>query len=1222
MRIGKDDGDDFRDFVGELLRSVPGYGCPELRDSGGPDGGIDLYCAREALVVECKHVGADVPSPSERVDREWQEVRDRLDKALLSEAGQARPTRNPYRPWADADRPIRRYIFTTSAVLANEQRRRDLACEIKTFFHSTIAPRTGYGHLARIKVEVLDWARISTLLEPLPALRFRWLDPWPPGYAELEAGPLTGFRSFLHSTKLPYLSRDDWQPPHGTQKAWTETGLFQALLAPATEEPVLILIGPGGVGKTRLGLELARRLHGDGWWVIRCDGSRATIDGLRDLVGRAPRDTRLLLFVDYLEQWPGFEAVAAEVAELNHRTGHTIRVIATCRSSYRDRLPAAAVQIVAVGESGASEAAYARAVCLHILSGIGVDAAALAEACHDNFALAAFLCYLKEVKPEGFAAEIAALRAERDFRTWTLGRLRRAGLSVLLPVAGLLAASPFPVTVFDDLARAHGGDPARLRDVLVADRWLERQEPLGDAPGGAVWATFHDVFADVVITQALETASDRVDAIDRLLDAGASHGVLRQTFNALERSRLSESLAGVNWLARLRELERRHPGILPRHAAQLMNSGLFEPSVRLALLDGDPDFRYAVTSNPVCDIGVAVTADALVHAAEDRSPAFETVLLPLLDGAVAKPRFSNMVLRLAFRARPERYRPAAERAIRAQPTAFQTHFLLRVWLKEAARHEAATQTEAVSEAVRSWLSALGTRPEASFVLAPWLEAAVAIKGERAAEMVALIQEHLETWLQTERRANALDAQFVYRAWLDAAATIKGERAAQMVAVVQEHLETWLQTEGRANAPEARFVYKAWLDAAAAIKGERAAEMVAVVQRHLEAWLQTEGRANAPEAPFVYAAWLDAAAAIKGERAAEMVAFVQGWLATWLQTEGRATALDTQFVYTAWLDAAAAIKGERAAEMVAFVQGKLETWLSVEDHATTHEAGFIYRAWLRAKTGKLKDDPLLPAIMTWISLHREDENLSFVLRAALERGIPFEVVAEVCFDVVRREWNKPEGSFLLKHVVKQKALSEDIILAALCWCAKFPSTPDSLTRFHSLLRWGHLAHLTPSRITSVAAQILLHLSLDDIVSKPYYLSAAPALLGELFKLGHDFPEAEKLARIYFIRWLRDPRVFAARSHGRDHSDGLGELRPVDQMIELVEALITLLHHGEFTPKTSSSDRQALTRFCDWVATWEEGPRRELSGLVDELTERFGLPELWNRMLPQERAEAAA
>ena len=285
----KDDGDDFRDFVGELLGASPGFGKPTARDSGSVDGGIDLYCDREALVVECKFIGANVKDASARVDQEWNGVAQKLGEALVTREGLAIPTRAPYMPWADADRPIKRYIFTISACLANEQRRRELRAKIQHFFCETIATRPGYGHLQNIAIDVIDWTEIDTRLADHPALVFKWLKQWPSGFTDLDDHNPAGFRAFLYSERVPYLGRDSWQAQTGLHYAWTEETLVQELARAQTSEPIVVLIGPGGVGKTRLGLELARRMRRLDWWTVRCEGLRANPAGLRDLLTQSAR---------------------------------------------------------------------------------------------------------------------------------------------------------------------------------------------------------------------------------------------------------------------------------------------------------------------------------------------------------------------------------------------------------------------------------------------------------------------------------------------------------------------------------------------------------------------------------------------------------------------------------------------------------------------------------------------------------------------------------------------------------------------------------------------------------------------------------------------------------------------------------------------------------------------------------------------------------------------
>jgi len=137
--------------------------------------------------------------------------------------------------------------------------------------------------------------------------------------------------------------------------------------------------------------------------------------------------------------------------------------------------------------------------------------------------------------------------------------------------------------------------------------------------------------------------------------------------------------------------------------------------------------------------------------------------------------------------------------------------------------------------------------------------------------------------------------------------------------------------------------------------------------------------------------------------------------------------------------------------------------------------------------------------------------------------------------------------------------------------------------------------------------------------PSDLLCARATLGFLFNLGNYFTRAEKLARIYFVRWLRDGRVFLPTISDRDS----GKSSPLfDQKRGLVDALLTLLAHEEFVPAMNADDQAALLRFCDWVGQWQESNRQQLTDIVAELTDRFGLPHLWQRMLPTNSTNADA
>ncbi|MGD9658137.1 MAG: trypsin-like peptidase domain-containing protein, partial [Methylocystis sp.] len=667
---------------------------------------------------------------------------------------------------------------------------------------TVIAPPDPYGRLSQTAfitpIEIL-----KAICPNLPLLRltsFDWLNQWPSGFTGLDDRKLSGFRVFLHSEQLPYFARDSWQPPPGMFQRWTETSLVEELTQAEVYNPVIVLTGPGGAGKTRLALEIARRMRGLGWLTVHCDGLRATTAGLRQLLAQSTFSVKVLLFVDYLEIWrDSFDAFVSEVLDLDELSGHHVRMIATCRASYRERLPLSIKSIV-VGDGSSIEAAYSNAVIVHILGTLGAaDTESLAQKCRHNFALAAFLLFLKQQKSGDFAAEISALREEPTFESWIVKRLQNAGLKNLLVIAAILSACEFPATSFNALANAYDADANDLYRVLVTDKWIEHREPIENNADGPVWAVFHDIFTDVVLSRALATAGDRDDSIDRLLERAVSNGVFRQTFSAFGRLLHSETLASVDWRARLLELERRSPGTLAHHARLLITNVLLAPETRVGLIAANSALREAVESDPGCDIGVALTAAAWsdAHATDIQRDQLDQVLMPLLDAAVVRSSYSNMVLRLAFAAWPDQYKEATRLWIDTHRRLFQTHFLLKAWLDQAidelksGKPDGAANVEAVREAVNEWLCSLGVTSRASFVLAPWLDAAAAIGGERASKLVAVIEAYVAPWLAYGHHAVSDEASFVYRSWLDAAAASGGERASKLAAVIEAYVAAWL-----------------------------------------------------------------------------------------------------------------------------------------------------------------------------------------------------------------------------------------------------------------------------------------------------------------------------------------------------------------------------------------------------------------------------------------------
>lgn len=1252
-----DDGGDFRDFAGELLRAMPGYGCPLPRDSGSVDGCIDLFCEAEGLVVECKSVGSNVKSESERVWQEWAQVKVKLTENLISHDGAAAPARAPYRPWARADAPIKRYVFITSALLANKAAQDALCADIAGFFHGTIGELDGYGHLKKLEVEVIDWTAVWALLPDHPSLVFRWLKSWPSGFAELGDVPFKGFRAFLHGERLPYLSREDWAPPNGLKHHWSERTVAEDLAADDRHEPV-VLIGHGGVGKTRSALEIALRLKSKGWWAVRCDGLRADEAGLRQLLEEAAGPVKLLLFVDYLETWPGFEAFAQDVVDLNNSSGHRIRVIATCRTSHAERVPVSS-RLIRIGDDTVLERAYSKAVAQHILSSTGSkDTETLAEKCRHNFALAAFLSYLREENPTDFALEVSNLCQAPSFENWIVKRLRNANVTDTFPVANVLAACEFPVSGFDAIVEAAGGRAGELRKVLVADKWIERREQTPIELIEPVWGVFHDVFADVVLAHALASAPDRIDAVDRLLDNAVTADVILQTIHAIARIQHHDVFAGVNWLSRFANLERARPGTLSRIRQVIFTGLLLRPEERLALLAANEGLRDAVAGDPVCDVGLALTAVALSRSemAQDVARKFEEVLLPLLDGVVVRSIKANLVVRLAFNAAPERYRATVLQWIADHPRLFQTHYLLKAWLDQAVECEperAAALVRQIEYHVVVWLPAFSRRYGAHFVYKSWLDAAAKVRRAVATAMVDSVEPLVRAWLADKDNVLFERSSYLYAAWLRAAGSIGGVYGVAMITAIMTPLKDWAAHRDNATSDAARFIltsgasaaciggevgenlkrllkgfadgwlaagdhathewarfiFASWLNAAEKADPQTAIEIAEWLKPHLQTWFACEEPLFVAAAHYVFVSWFLACARAGGEHGADLARWIEASAMRWLQLVRDDPSVKPEHVLSAWLGAAAKIDKTQALAVVEVIEAVVEEWLSRGDNATRPGADIVYSSWLESvppsKLRRFYDQTL-----AWIEHNKDNDDCDFLLETWLDKRLDFDVVAEACFAAVRRLYRRKEAVYILKHVVRQEELPAEIVLCAYFWCAKFPGHPDVLSRFSPLTRPRHWSLIGEKTFIGICARILNATAPESFLDTAYATAVARSLLATVFQLGSVHATAENLARIHFVRWLRDGRVFRTR----EPADANAAVLTFDQSVEFLDALLTVLATGEFEPASNARDEAVVASFCEWVGAWSAPDAEVIRAMIAEFTERFGMAALWRKMLP--------
>jgi hypothetical protein len=1038
-----DHGHAFETFVFESFRYARDERGFSKRLLRGRDGAIDLvdHLAEPgfATVAECKFIGSEkaIEAP-----KRWAEVYRNLANNLPKlNADPALAATSPYRAWLDPNRPIARYRFCVSAIMSPGQvdaLKRKISADFGKLVALGVEP---LRQLAEIDdaVQVLAWDWFEAELVEHPTLAFRWFRGLPVGVELLanRSGQEPTFRDFLQSGALHYFSRDQYLADAGGSLNSGESELASALASGLPR--ALLITGPGGVGKTRLSLELAASLSSDtyGFDVYRL-GRSANFDSVIDLAGHYPSDRSLLLLLDYAEAVPALASIADAVAHLHANTMHRIRLVATCRSSantlVRDSLAPLDPDERSLSSARSGEADYVAWVAQSILSLERFpEAEGVARVCNGVPALAAFALFLFRHYRERFDLQFGALHSLGDFDRWFSHRIemligplgnRREQERALAHVA---LALPIPGDLYPSFALQWGP----VLDGLRTDRWIEYNDQ--------AYHAVHDVFADALAARWLfEAEHVATDHALEMLDAAAGRSNLANALTALERLAQHPRFAEIDGARVVDALLANHPKQTEACCGLILGGKLLGFEAKLAVLDRSQALQQLVRHERSMDVvlsDLASDATFFKRTLPD-SPELRTVS-DLLDHACNQRQYSNMVLRRAYSLDPERFRERALANIVEFAGAETTHFLLAELLKrdeapsviESAvirwleRHSCASRatylyrawldagggTEAVAAALLAWVHTHGQTEHAKFVYKAWLDA-----GGGTEAVAAALLAWMDTHGQTE------DAQFVYKAWLDAGGGTEAVAAS---------LLAWVDTHGPTE--HARFVYKAWLDAG----GETEAVAAALL-----AWVDTHGQAE--HAKFVYKAWLDAGGEIEAVAAALLA-----WVDTHRQTEG------AKFVYAAWLDAGGGTEAVIAA---------LRAW--VDTHGQTEDAQFVYKAWLDAGGGT---EAVAASLLAWVDTHGQTEEAQFVYRSWLEAEGAFEPIREPVTRWVRLWSAKPDFVYLSKVLTKQTSMPEVIVLAIARWCVDFPQNDDCLYRLSALV-----AHLGEDPLSFAGRSTLL------------------------------------------------------------------------------------------------------------------------------------------------------
>lgn len=953
-------GEAFQGFIFELLDPE----LPHLHPypAGGKDGGIDHITdapGQPRTVVECKYCGTD---GFEQVRQRWKDTERNLAKNLGTAA---KPGQSQYAPWYRTDEPIIHYIFTTSARLENPARCDELRDIIRNFFHDLAAEHPHLAHLIRVVVEVRDWTYLEHRIPAI--LRFRWFVSERPYGLRLLASEddvTQGFRAWLRSSKLPFYSREQHlaiEPAPTGVDLPDETALLR-ILATDPDTLGLIVVGRGGVGKTRLALEIGRKAMEDGWsvWVVH---RRLEADALNQLATCLDGSSRVLLVFDYVETHPEFTNITQHLADVVDDTGHLIRYIATCRTSYYNEIKGVERQrsiwlSIAQTTTESWLTSYRRATVRHILdhAGITLDERNIG-ACHDLPVLAAFLHWLHD---GGRTEELNSLLGEEDFGKWVMRRVESSfpGRRLDHILARLVAL--FPISTAGRSALTD--DERDLFYRLEQDGWIEKADD--PSAGEAAWQTAHDVMADQVALEWLRpTGSAAYEWCAELLREAIRFHALPSALRSLQR--LSEHISVVEsqWEELLIHEAQREPEAWQEIRSILLRTSLLSPISRVRLLVALPDVYTGaeVEAEFQSALGDILRKLVEIKTTLELDEGERIQLFAWVRCAIPHQKGLQYLRGLAVLLAPEEFRDETLSYIKYRAESCATQYVICCWL------DSGQSPEIILDSVRSWSYSNSTKSWFSYVARSWL---------RRGGSPRTIEPFLSKWF--DEFAYAPRASFIISSWL---------KHADDPQIIEKWVLKWLEVHE--VSMEAQYVLSAWLASANAPH---------VVEDSVLAWLRANGQSV--EAQFLLSDWLEYA---------NSPSLIQNLVMGWLDSHGKLAI--SQFVISAWL---------KYGTSPNLVQGIVTEWMAV--WAVIFEAQFVITSWLTraGNPSRVRNGTLM-----WLKNFDSDLDARFVICAWIDHSNEGALIENSVSSWLFHHGEKIEAQFVYSSLLNHSSCNWEL-----------------------------------------------------------------------------------------------------------------------------------------------------------------------------------------------------
>ena len=553
------------------------------------------------------------------------------------------------------------------------------------------------------------------------------------------------FKQFLNYDILPYFSRALFLSYIESQSYVSEDEWVDSL--DSGNKQAALLFGPGGIGKTRLGMELCRRLRARGWLTLKVERVAAA-DSVDSILRAHVKPARIILFLDYAEAAGNLELIVDGVRRAADDGSHEVRLIATCRASawrsVSDIIGDMQTEYLELGIANShEEESYRRWVIFKILDHFGVpNRIEVEDACGGLPVLAAFASFLFRRQPERFKVQFAHLLDIPDFDAWAGRRIailtRQLGNEPEVEFILADIALQLPLSSSQFLEIFDGGSfRQRVFEALSADYWIEQD---GDS-----YVPTHDVFADALVARFIfGMPGQSTQRLNRLLRIASREKRLTNALYTIDRLAMRPEFSKIEALSIVKGLLASQPEAVFAANERIINGRLLTVAQKIELLATEPQMRAVTAGNRQTYRIVVAIAKSLPSGAMDESRSKARSATEEIVGEVAKlPQISWDLLRSVYQINPDKFRPLIIEKLRTLK-ATSGHLLVDLIRKEG-------PTAEVLEVLLTWLDRWDMSVLASFVYRAWLE---------NGGYIEVVQERCFRWLGIHWRDH--EAAFVIK----------------------------------------------------------------------------------------------------------------------------------------------------------------------------------------------------------------------------------------------------------------------------------------------------------------------------------------------------------------------------------------------------------------------------------------------------------------------------